>query len=536
MRHLITLSLVLVVGWTTAQPEKHVRFGAPYPALKSYDQHFVVNDTASELIVVKEMAVPRAQRGSSPLTLQVFNTNTLRQKQQNRVELTNSLGLLAPLQFHGTTYLFYRGRAEERAEKQLWAQAIESSTASLKGEPIHLTLQTPLSGYSLTQSPNQKTLLVQGDPITDSTKDSLQLGFYSFRKDLQLLSQATVTLPYPERRVTVSDFCVDNRGIPFVLLKVYDETGKRDLIKTKVEGVWRKQNTINYHVELLTIDPYTGSFKVNKILLDTLLPNQFHLEAGPNNKVYCAGYYTSKNSKSEGARGLFVWELEPITGVLRERYYPLPLEVMTQYEPSEEQRAQARAALKGNAEMDGLELNTLHFDNDGSLLVNASVFRIETRSYMTNRQLQAYQLYLYQGIFVTKIYADGTLAWINKIPKNQQSTRTTNRLGYTYFKDANRHYYVHMDHTRNDRLGKFDVPRVYKDGDAGSIRIAILDHQTGELKRKPLINTRKQRNSFGYRLFPFSHRHVVPLGDGKAILELDLDRKQKVLMEIDMEE
>lgn len=537
MRYLFTLLLFLVAWWTTAQSEKHVRFGATYPTIKSNNQHFVVDATTDELIAIKETAYPKAQKGNGTLTIQVFNLNTLKQKQrQDELELPNNIGILAPLYFHETTYLFYRGRSDNRNDKQLWAQAIDASTAGLKGAPIHLIDQDPLSSYNLTQSPDKKTLLVQGLKPSESSDDSLRLSFYSFGKGLQPLTKAIVTLPYSKQWITISDFCVDNRGIPYLLLKVYHETNKRDLIRTKIRGSWRKQTIINYHLELLTLNPYNGSFKINKILLDTLLPNQFHLEASPDNKIYCAGYYTSKDSKLGGSRGLFVWELEPIAGVLRERYYPIPLEVMTQYEQPEEQRTQARAGLKGNAEMAGLDLNTLQFHNDGSVLVNASVARMETRSYMSNRQLQAYQVYLYQGIFVTKIYSDGSLAWINKIPKNQQSTHATDRLGYTYFHDANRHYYLHMDHIKNERLGKFDVPKVYKDGESGTIRVAILDHQTGELRRKPLIHTRKQRNSFDYRLLPFSHRHVIPSLEGKVVLELDMERKQTILMEVDMEE
>ncbi len=394
-----------------------------------------------------------------------------------------------------------------------------------------------LYDYSLTQSPNQKILLIKGLKTLENKEDSLYLSFHSVGENLQSLNQTLVKLPYPKSRITVRDFCVDNRGIPYLLLKVYDsDDGKLDVIKTKVEGSWRKKNTVNYHLEILTVNPYTGAFAINKLTLEDRLPKNFHLEAGPNNKVYCAGYYTSKDSKTGDVRGLFVWELEPITGVLRERYYPVPLEVMTQYEPPETQRAQARAALKGAAEVSGLDLNTIQFQSDNSLLINAEVFRIVTRSYMSNRQLQSYRLYLHQGIFATKINPDGTLAWINKIPKNQERLRTSDGIGYTYFSTPNRHYYLHMDHPKNTRLGKFDVPNTYKDGDFGNIVVATLDHQTGELDRDIIIHTRKQRNSYNYRLSPFSHRKIIATTDGKAILKFTLERKQDVLMEVDMEE
>lgn len=539
MHQLFFLLLVLISFEAVAQTENQVRFGAPYSSIKSTDHYFLVDEAHHELIALRKAPSVKHKKSMMSLSMQVFNLNTLHEKhRQDKLALPKKTALLAPLYFHQTVYLFYHHYDEPSTNKQLFAQAINSETVSLENDPIPLIDNEELYNYSLTTSPNQKTLLVKGFKTLDDKKENLQLGLYSFGKDLKPLQQTLVELPYPEKQVVVNDFCIDNQGIPYLLLKVYtpDSEVKRDVVKTKIKGSFRKKNTINYHVELLTINPNDGSFKVNKIPLSTTLPKGFHLEASPNNQIYCIGHYTSKDSKTGGVQGLFVWELAPKTGVLHERYYSIPLEVMTQYEQPDAQRAQAKAALKGRAEVMGLDLNTLQLYQDSSLLINASVFRLATHSYMSNRQLQSDQVYLYQGIFVTKIHPDGTLAWMNKIPKNQQSTRSTNRLGYTYFSDLNHHYYLHMDHAKNDRLGKFDVPKVYKEGESGIVRVAILDHQTGELTRKPLIHTRKQRNRQGYKLFPFSHQHVVPTTAGKVVIEFDLERKQSVLMEVDMEE
>jgi len=347
--------LILTTSWVTAQTENQVRFGAPYPSIKSTQKHFIVDETARALIVLKEPVRSKKRQENTPnIAIHVFNLNTLHPtRHQDQVLLPNGSTVLAPLHFHHKTYLFYRNNKETPNDKRLFAQIIDSKTADLAGDPIRLIGNEQLYDYSLTQSPDKKTVLIQGFKTLDHRDDKLQLGFYSFGKDLQALTQTMVELPYAQKQATIYDFCVDNQGIPYLLLKVYHQKSgeKRDVTKTKVAGKWRKQNEINYHIELLTINPKDGSFTIHKILLDKRLPNDFHLEASPNNRVYCAGYYTDKNSKEGGARGLFVWELEPQTGVLRERYYPIPLEVLTQYEQAEVQRAQAKAGLKGEAEV-----------------------------------------------------------------------------------------------------------------------------------------------------------------------------------------
>lgn len=539
MPQLFLLLLVLVSFGAVAQTENQVRFGVPYSSIKSTNHYFLVDVEHRELITLRKVPSVKHKKAPTSLSMQVFNLNTLDEKHRSdKLVLPKNVTLLAPLRFHQTTYLFCRHYDEPSTNLQLFAQAINHETVSLENTPIPLIQNEKPYDYSLTLSPDQKTLLIKGVKPFDDKEGNLKLWLYSFGKDLTPLQQTLIELPYSEKQVIISDFCIDNQGTPYLLLKVYthNNKGKRDVVKTKIKGSFRKKSTINYHVELLTVNPNDGSFKVNKVPLTSTLPKDFHLEASPNNQIYCTGYYTSKDSKTGGVRGLFVWELTPETSVLRERYYSIPLEVMTQYEQSDVQHAQAKAAMKGRAEVMGLDLNTLQFHQDGSLLVNASVFRLVTRSYRSNRQLQTYQVYLYQGIFVTKIHPDGTLAWMKKIPKNQQSTRSTNRLGYTYFNDINHHYYLHMDHPKNDRLGKFDVPKVYREGESGIVRAAILNHQTGELTRKPLIHTRKKHNRQGYKLFPFSHQHIIPITAGKVVIEFDLERKQNVLMEVNMEE
>ena len=123
---------------------------------------------------------------------------------------------------------------------------------------------------------------------------------------------------------------------------------------------------------------------------------------------------------------------------------------------------------------------------------------------------------------------------MTKIPKEQLTMRPPGSASYVYFYDHENHYYLHMDDGRNAKLGKFDPPKTYKDGEYGTLMVDAINHQTGERQRYPIIHTHKRKNDQRYRLYPFNIRHLRSIGEGKVLIEFYIERKRDVLMLLDM--
>ncbi len=84
MRYTLLYLLLFLPLWGMTQPEQQVRFGAPYPSVKSTKEYFLVDAPKKELIVLQKTPASKPKKENAVIELQVFNLNTLRPKHPPR--------------------------------------------------------------------------------------------------------------------------------------------------------------------------------------------------------------------------------------------------------------------------------------------------------------------------------------------------------------------------------------------------------------------------------------------------------------------
>lgn len=513
-----------------AQSEDY-RLGAPYHVIDAPYKTYLTDTASQTLVAVKENF--RRFSKNNKIYLQTFDLKTLEERTNIQTKpFSNSADIIQLFLFHGRIYVMYRDRTREKKDRRIFVQEIDPQTGDFKDEAFRIIGNEDLGDISAQTSTDGKQLIIQGLKILDAEDDNIQVAYYVFGKDFKKQS-TIVELPYTYKRASIRDYHVGEDGTPYLLLKVYPEDTKRkkDLVRKEKKGSHRQGKMVNYHIEMLRIDPTTGTFTTHKIDLEDKLPIDYVLAAGPNKQVVCGGYYTLPDSKRQGADGLFMVRMDDNGAFLSSLYYEIPLDILAQYETSSTQRIQAKNEQKDNAEMFDLRMTLLKFQPDGSILINGEVQF--SRTYTVSNSNGGYStrtVYYYQDILVSKIDPKGQLAWINKLPKHQAGNQVRGGMGHRYFGDQGIHYYLYLDHKDNEKMGKFDAPKLHKDGRGGILMVSVVHDKTGEVAKKAIINI--SRNDSPYRFYQFRTSRIQPVGDRKAVIEFYVKKKRDVLMEI----
>lgn len=494
------------------------------------------------------------------LSIQHFDTKLMKETNRNISPNVPENMLVEHIEELGDkVYCYYSSWDRPNTTEQLFCQEIDIDKCTLIGEPKRLiAINHKLTGvpfayvdwvlfnlpykFTFYKSNDETKLLVQTRRRPDKKNDAINhdiIGMYVFDSNHKQLAGNEFKMPYTEQAMDNLDYHLDGDGIPYILARVRPDGSDKNY-----KGIGAGK-TINHHIELLKFDVPNGQIKVTKIDAEGYLLKDIWIFDGPNNNMFCAGFYTllNKNLLQEGedrpansaqgritdrddADGIFVFDVKNSGSVNNKNFHEIPLEVINQYERKGTQNRNANKEKKGKAQFEDLRIRSFDVQDDNSIIITGEQFFTEKR--VSNGQV--YIIYHSEDMLITKIAPDGKLAWMKKLPKRQVSSTPFGMTGFRHLELEGKHYLVFLDNVKNMELGVNKRPAVHIDGKGGYVTAYKVDDATGNVSKLSIFDTKNVKG--GYKVTQFNPSKIVKCADDELIIEVNKGQKEDVMIKI----
>lgn len=486
---LIISTFILLSALSYAQTKEitgdfKVVWGTPYEIPKKYDDRGYFGN-------MKDGIVQISMKPGKELIIQCFDPAKLALTKQDVIDITKMpSGFIADLftMHKGQFYMFYSIWDKPRKKEQLYIQKIDITKGSLSGNAQMLVEADKIAGeyiqtsrfsvekankYNFKFSVDSSKLLVTYRKIPAEKRDAINkdiFGFYVFDKDFNVVWNNEFKMPYTEKMMDNSDFCVDTKGNAYMLCKVY-EGEKRE----------EKNNVPNYHYEVFKIEKGVTDIKQIQIKLDNKFVNEVSITENTKGQMVCAGYYRSekKSNSTDGAFMVKIGDTNELSA-MNKGFYEFPAETLKEFEKSRTQNKIEKDDKNAEAEIPNLEMRKIVFNNDGSTMFIGEQYllKIITRTYSTgNGQTSTTTTYkhYYGDIYVMKIDPLGDIEWVKKIPKNQVGVNGRGGMSFLNFDNDGDNYFFYLDNIKNFNLASDKATAEHQDGFGGFLTFSKID-------------------------------------------------------------
>lgn len=299
-----------------------------------------------------------------------------------------------------------------------------------------------------------------------------QFGYKVYGKDMNLLWEKSVTLPYKDELFSIEKTRVDNSGNAYLLGVLY---------KDKATAKRKGKPNFDYHVLSYT----NKGERENEYLVK--LKNKFitdmQIGIGKTGDIICGGFYSAVGTYS--IKGTFYLKIDAKTKEIKNENYK-------EFEKDflEEFMSEKKAA-KGK-ELYNYDLDKIILREDGGAVLIAEQYYVRevttctTSNGVTSCRTTYY--YYYNDIIVVNINPDGSIQWAKKIPKRQVSTNDFGFYSsYAVEVTKDKMYFIFNDHPKNlnstsDKIYNYN-PRSKE-----ALTVVVTVDGKGEVEKEALFN------------------------------------------------
>lgn len=340
-----------------------------------------------------------------------------------------------------------------------------------------------------------------------------------FDANLQQQWSGRVDMPYTERKMNIIERGLDNKGNLYFLISVFkDETTLQ-----KKSG----EDSPNYILEILTVN---SSQPAQSTKLD--LHNKFIHSASFNDyqgEIKCSGYY-SVEPKPEDVDGVFVATFANSPAETSAALYEIKLETINEGESKSAISKNARKEEKGEAEFPALKLVNTFLQPDGSLIIEGEQKFVVTSSVpmggggIGGPKVGTMSSFSYEHLLITKIKPDGTLAWMQKLLKQNEGLMGNSQcFAYLQGKE-NSLYYIFEGSAKEFEI---EPGQPFKSGGKAVLGAYRINDLTGEVQKIWLADLKNINNE---RIYNFSPQRIVSLTNGNFLFEAEIRPIKEVQM------
>lgn len=535
---LLLFTALLTAGVSQAQKELSKDYSytvsAPYKVFDGYVKEYFYKD--DYILTVKvdgddEISIQKLKSSGDKVVFQkqkVYECKKI---------LPKNFHFEAVKEFAGKYYFFYSSWDGDKEKEQLFAKEINFETGEFGADKLLFQVQGKVTGrmsygmfsasvedkFDFYLSHDKSKMLIQyrKKPEFKSDKKSHDIiGVNAFEGDLNLVWNNELKMPYTERRMDVLDYQVDKEANAYILAKVFHDDSNDDKKRKKDEEA-------NYHVELFRIKAKSTDINITKVDVKEKFINSLWVYESPGDYMVCAGFYNKgKNFKS--ADGVIGFKVKK-DGELYDKFsHEIPLELINEHVKGKVKRKNEKKEAKGEgAELPSMILDEIQINEDGSLVL------IGEQYYMVAHYTQKYIYYTYHynDIFVTKVNADGGLAWMKKLPKMQVGRNGQGGMSYKHFFANNNHYLVYLDNIKNFNLPEDKTPALHSDGQGGYFTSYKINDATGESVSSSILNVRDVEDM---TIYQFSVNRILKTGEDEFAVEVYKKKKEDVMLKVKM--
>ncbi len=502
-----------------AQTGVNITLGKPYPVI----------DADVKIYFRKGNEILSVKNENRKFTLQKFDALKLTAlKTKVYEDFPKNFQLEGIKKVRDSYYVFYS--LYENENEQLFVREIDFAGGQFKSAARKIiTVPEKISGskFNFYFSSDSSTMLVQyrvKPDVRDDSKSYETIGAYVYSEDLKEQWHDSFKMPYTEKKMNTLDYSVDSNGRVYMVISVYkdDSTDKKK----------RGEDEANYVLQILKYNgPAKQPIKTKVEVADKFIHTIWLYENSAQDYMICAGFYNSgKNASS--VDGILTLKLGYEDKAYDIVAHPIPLAILNQNATRKEKRKNGKDEDDSKGEFKNLILDGVEIQKDGSVILMSEQYY--TKSHYTSNQNgggSSYISYHFEDILVAKIEANGSLAWMKKLPKTQMGLRGQGGMSYRFFKGEGTHHFVFVDNERNKDLTPDEPPAIHSDGKGGFITRYTIDDKTGDVSKVYMVNLRDVK---GVEVYQFWPGRTILYGFDTFIFEAYKKGKEDMLIKMQM--
>jgi hypothetical protein len=545
MKNLLLFVISILLSYPSFSQKKNpaeefkVSWGTPYEIPKKYEDLGYLSNLEDGILQI-------SVKLTTDVIIQRFDLKKLSPTNRLTIDLSKKPGHFIPdmfTDFNGQFYMIYSTWDKEAEREHLFADKIDLKKGAFAENPKELINAKKIAGdliatgfykfstagkYKFHFSIDSSYMLVTYRMYTDVKNDAVSkdvIGFYMFDKDLNKVWSNEVRMPYTEEMMDNIDYTVTSKGEAYLLCKVYE--GKR---------VEKRKDNPNYHFEVMKFGPGGSEAKPIRIRLADKFINDMILSEGFGGEIICAGYYKSDFKTTGGNANKYIHTDGCVLATIDQNdsvlmvskgFYEFPAETIKAFERQSDQNKVDKKDEKDKAEAPSLYLRNVLISNDGSITFIGEQYRyVISTSTSATGSVSTHERWYYGDIFVMKIGPDGNMAWVTKIPKNQQGAKGRRGMSFKHYWHAGNDYFFYLDNIKNMNLQPTAVPAVHMDGAGGFLTVCKID-KDGNISKGNLMNLKDEE----LQVWPAD----LDMISDKLILGRGFDGSRSKMLKIEMQ-
>lgn len=537
--YLLTLLLITITSsfaQKTLSTDYSYKVSEPYRVFDADDKYYF--SKGNEVMAIKI--------DGKEILIQKFNSDKpafIKEKNYEKF-FPKNYSLEEILEINDKFYFFYSSWDGDNDKEQLFSIEINFATGEFVGSPkLVFNVNGKIAGtmvgsmfsvsvqdkFDFFQSSDKKNVLIQyrrKPEVKRDTKSFDIIGLYAYDGNLNKIYGNEVTMPYTERRMNNLDYQLDKKGNLYLLTKIFHDDSNDEKKR-------RSDTEANYHVELFTIKSGSTKIDISKFENKDKFINKLWLFDTDKDFIVCGGFYSNSKSGFDDSDGIVAFKIKADGTIYDQSFHEIPTEVINQYESEKTKRKNEKKERKGDdPTFADLELRDMVVNADGSIVfVGEQYFVVTHTTYSAQGGARTTYTYHYCDMLVSKIKADGSLAWMKKIPKNQSGARGKGGMSYKYFNANNNHFIVFLDNVKNIDLPLDKAPERHSDGHGGYLTAVKISDTDGSLSKGSILNARDVED---FKIYQFSTNRIVKTSENSFMLEVYKKKKEDIMIKVEL--
>ncbi|MDQ8011746.1 MAG: hypothetical protein REI96_04815 [Flavobacterium nitrogenifigens] len=431
---------------------------------------------------------------------------------ENRFEkfFAKNYFLVKCIKLNNRYFVFYSSWDGDAKKEQVFSAEIDFDKCEFVGTPkLLLQVDGKVSGnnsdffyFNLTESSNEKSIAVNYIKAPENKKSSQIVGVKVFDENLNQTSASEVVLPYNENKVDCSSFRLDNNGDFYWVAKVFHDDSRKDK-KNK------KDLVANFHYEICGIKFEGKTINTIKIEDNNNVVNELSLFVTPKNLLVCGGTYSNGSSDVMDTNGYVGFKISPEGKIYDKVFSEFTLDVLKKYRSEKEQKNIDKTQTKG-------ESNGLYkvFLKDVYICENGDFVFIGEQKY-TFEPTNSRNIDFYMDLIVSKVKTNGSLVWLNKIPKKEVDVKSS-----WYVNSNNNYYFIFVDDMHNINLPLDKNPDAAFGGHDEYMSVVKISDSDGSVNGGEIFNNMDFKN-YDIKKYMLKRNYPFKISENEIVFEIN---------------
>lgn len=555
LNKVITLVIFLLFFQVLKGQKTNIIYGSDYEGFPSdYKKYFTFDNVMLSVNLYRENII-----------LQTFNLDSLTLIQSKDFKgFPEDVQIEDVLKFNNNVYLLYSTLIKNDTvfEERLYMKEINVDSCSFEKTKLLMTINGDVTAilsmhdfvdnFDFTSTLDQDRFVVQYKKKKKNLKENIEIGYKVFDRDLNLLWEKEIEMPYNGHQIENIDFAIDSEyniylGSYIFRKKILNGTGDNYGPMSKVTG----RGEINYDIEIFKIGTTTGTYSKSKMELDSGYHiNSFKFFPINNEQLIVAGYSSviGKNSKYNQPSGVFKFNM--LDSIQKIDTMSIPTAIVNQNlkpkEVSLNKSLSRRYGKDWKPTIKYLSPVNLILDKDGGIILIGEQRIPIIRNYVIPLPIPGGAVItstlsshmLYNDVLISRFNADGTNSWIKKLAKRQETTNSVDFFGlhkrglsFKLIKGETDLYIFYVDQLKNLTISPTKKPaELNDDGNHGFLTVHKINTITGKVNKAALFDVERiqELKTIGFNIF-----NITSFRKDEVVFEVYMDSlKDKSILNI----